>query len=150
MSAESLKRPVLIAFACNLIFVAVTAGALLLLGERILHIWVGAAIAQVAVPVLAIIIWSSALLGLNVTATYALLALGRVRVVTGFNLAGGAAMLLLMFYLTPRLGIQGIAIARLAYAVMPLFLYFPLLHELLKKPALHGSIAALQPAGEQR
>ena len=148
-STASLKSPVLIAFACNLIFVAITSCALLLFGGRILQFWVGAAVAQAASPVLAIIIWSSALLGLSVTATYALLALGRVRVVAWFNLIGGAAMLLLMMCLTPRLGIQGVAIARLSYAVVPLFLYIPLLRHLSGKRASHGIVSTLQPAGEQ-
>jgi O-antigen/teichoic acid export membrane protein len=149
LSTASLKSPVLIAFACNLAFVAVTTASLLLFGDSILHAWAGAAIARGAAPVLATIIWSSALLGLNVTATYALLALGRVRIVTWFNLAGGAIMLLLMFYLTPRLGIQGIAIARLSYAVVPLFLYIPLLRQLFKKPALRATSSALQPVCEE-
>lgn len=148
-SAASLKSPVLIAFACNLIFVAFASCALLFFGGRILHVWVGAAVAQAAAPVLAIIIWSSALLGLNVTATYALLALGSVRVVTWFNLIGGAAMLLLMIYLAPRLGVQGIAIARLGYAIVPLFLYIPLLRHLFRKQASHGIVSTLRPVGEQ-
>jgi O-antigen/teichoic acid export membrane protein len=150
LSPASLRQPVLIAFVCNLIFVAVTTGFLLLLGGRILHAWAGAAIAQSAAPVLTMIIWSSALLGLNVTATYALLALGGVRIVTWFNLAGGAVMLLLMLYLTPRLGIQGIAIARVSYALIPLFLYIPLLRHLFRKPALCAISSALQPVCEER
>jgi O-antigen/teichoic acid export membrane protein len=146
-STASLKAPVLIALACNIIFVAIAAGALLLFGSRFLHAWAGAAIAQAAAPVLAFIVWSSALLGLNVTATYALLALGRVRTVTWFNLAGGAAMLLTMFYLSPRMGILGIALARLAYALIPLFLYVPLFRHLLRDPAARGAVLTLQAAG---
>jgi O-antigen/teichoic acid export membrane protein len=132
-SSASLKRPLLAAFAWNLFFVAVSTSSMLLLGDRILRAWAGAEIAQGAAPVLAMIIWSSALLGLNVTATYALLALGRVQLVTWFNLAGGTSMMLLMLFLAPRIGIRGIAIARLSYAVIPLFLYIPLLRCLSRK-----------------
>ena len=89
-------------------------------------------------------------MGLNVTATYALLALGRVRVVTWLNLAGSAVMLLLMLCLTPRFGIQGIAMARLGYGVVPLFLYIPLLRHFYKTPALSGALSALYLAGEER
>jgi O-antigen/teichoic acid export membrane protein len=149
-NTASLRNPLVIAFGCNLAFVAVTAGALLLFGHRILQAWAGTAIAQGAAPLLNIIVWSSALLGLNVTATYALLALGRVRIVTWFNLAAGAAMLLLMFYLTPRLGIRGIAIARLSYSVVPLFLYAPLLRHLHGGPESSAITLALQPVGGQR
>lgn len=116
----------LIAFSCNAIFVVVTTGLLLFFGDSILHAWAGAEIARGAASVLAIIVWSSALMGLNVTATYALLALGRVRVVTWVNLAGGAVMLLLIFFLTPRFGIRGIAIARLVYGLITLAMYYPL------------------------
>jgi O-antigen/teichoic acid export membrane protein len=149
MSPAALRRQLLIAFAFNLVFVAVCAGALLLLGDHILHAWAGAAIARSAAPVMPVIVWSSALLGLNVTATYALLAMGRVRIVTGFNLAGGAIMLLLMFYLTPRLGIRGIALARLSYALISLLLYIPLLGHFLGKPVSQGNLRALQPVKEE-
>jgi O-antigen/teichoic acid export membrane protein len=150
LSSASLNRPVTIAFACNLAFVAVTTGLLLTLGGRILQAWAGPVIARDAAPVMAMIIWSSALLGLNVTATYTLLALGRVRIVTWFNLAGGAVMLLLMLYLTPRLGIRGIAIARLSYPLVPLFLYIPLLRHLSSRPALRATASPLQPVCEER
>jgi O-antigen/teichoic acid export membrane protein len=140
---------VLVAFGCNLAFVVVTTGALLLMGNRILHAWAGAAIAQGAAPVMTTVVWSSALLGLNVTATYALLALGRVRIVTFFNLAGGTLMLLMMLYLAPRMGVRGIAFARLSYAIVPLCLYIPLLRILFKWPASRRTASVLQPVGEQ-
>ena len=149
-SSESLTRPVFIGFMCNVIFVAVATGSLLLCGGRILHAWAGAEIARAAAPVMATIVWSSALMGLNVTATYTLLALGRVRIVMWLNLAGGVLMLLTMLLLTPRLGIQGIAIAKLSYALMPLFLYIPLLPLLFTKPASRAAASSLQPVCEER
>jgi O-antigen/teichoic acid export membrane protein len=149
MSPAALRRSLLIAFACNLVFVAASAGALLLLGNRILHVWAGAEIARSAAPIMPVIVWSSALLGLNVTATYALLALGRVRMVMGFNLASGAIMLLLMLYLTPRFGIKGIAFARLSYALISLLLYIPLLGHFLARPVSRRNIRALQPVKEE-
>jgi O-antigen/teichoic acid export membrane protein len=85
---------------------------------------------------------------MNVTATYALLALGRVRIVTWFNLLGGAAMLILMMDLTPSLGVQGMAIARLGYGIVPLFLYVPLLRHLLRKRASHAGVSTLQTVRE--
>jgi O-antigen/teichoic acid export membrane protein len=148
LNAASLKSPVLIALSCNLAFVAVTTAALLLLGNRILQLWVGSSIAQESAPVLAIIVWSSALLALNVTATYALLALGRVRSVTWFNLSGGTLMLLFMLYLTPRLGIEGIAIARLAYGLSTLGMYYPLLRLLRRTASYALPTTGIYPACE--
>jgi O-antigen/teichoic acid export membrane protein len=150
MNTASLRSPVLIALACNLAFVVATTGGLLLFGSRILRAWAGGAVAQGAAPVMTLIVLSSALLGLNVTATYALLALGHVRIVTWLNLAGGAATLSTMLYLTPRLGIRGIAIARLSYALIPLGLYIPLFRHLFRKPAVRRALPALQPVGEER
>ena len=150
LNTASLRTPVLTAFVCNALFVGITTAVLLMLGDRIVKLWVGAAIAQAAAPILATVIWSSALLGLNVTATYALLALGRVRTVTWLNLAGGAVMLLMMLYLTPILGILGIAIARLSYALFPLFLYIPLLRCLNRKPALTRTVSLLAPIGDRQ
>jgi O-antigen/teichoic acid export membrane protein len=148
-SAASLRTPVLVAFSCNVLFVATTSSALLLLGGRILQLWAGAEIAKSAAPVMALVIWSSALLGLNVTATYALLATGQVRIVTWVNLLGGAVMLMLMFVLAPRLGIVGIAIARLSYALVPLYLYCPLLRHFFKISASRGAVPTLQQVGER-
>lgn len=144
-----MRRPLLIAFAFNLVFVAVSAATLLLLGNRILHAWAGEEIARSAAPVMSVIVWSSALLGLNVTGTYALLAMGRVRIVTGFSLASGAFMLLLMLYLTPRFGIKGIALARLSYAFISLPLYTPLLGYFLGRPVAQGHMRALRPVKEE-
>jgi len=144
----SLQRPVLIALACNIAFVVIAAVCLSIFGARILRLWAGAAIAQGAAPVLSMLIWSSALLGLNVTGTFTLLALGRVQIVTWLNMAGGAAMLLLMFWLSPRLGIQGIAIARLSYSAIALLVYIPLLRQLFTKADSQRAAGSLQPLCE--
>jgi O-antigen/teichoic acid export membrane protein len=127
---DELRRVVLTAFAGNLLMVAATAVALSIFGQDILHVWAGEGIAKSAFGVLPIIVAGSALLGVNVTATYSLYALGRVRIVSWLNLIGGAAMLLLMAYLAPRFGAYGLAIARLSYGTITLFLYVPLIRQL--------------------
>jgi hypothetical protein len=55
-----------------------------------------------------------------------MLALGRVRAVTWFGVAGGTAMLLMMWRLLPIGGMRGLAIARLCYGSFSLLLYLPL------------------------
>lgn len=126
-SAQEMRKAVLLAFVANLSLVALGAATLLLFGNRILHAWGGDAIAQSATRVLPLVVWSSALLGLNVTGTYAMLALGRVRVITWINLGSGGIMLLLIMWLLPRYGVYGVAIARLCYSPITLLLYIPLL-----------------------
>ena len=147
-SLAELRRVVLTAFVGNLLMVAVAAVALGIFGQDILHVWAGKEIARGAFRVLPTIIVGSALLGLNVTATYSLYALGRVRVVTWLNLAGGVAMLLLMVYLAPRFGAYGLAIARLGYGTITLFLYVPLIRE-LRGGRVAASVMAANPVCEE-
>jgi O-antigen/teichoic acid export membrane protein len=121
-----LKKPILKAFAVNLLLVFVGTAAALLFGKPLLKVWIGAEIARSATVVLAPIVWSFALLGLNVTAYYTLLALGHVRTVTLLNLVGGTVMLLGMVWLLPRFGVHGVAMARLSYGSIALLMYYPL------------------------
>ena len=127
---HSLQKPILIALGWNVAFVLAASFGLAVFGPRILSAWAGPTVQIAAEPVLMILIWSSALLGLNVTGTYALLALGRVRIVTWINLAGGLTMLLLILWLTPKIGIRAIAFARLSYSFVTLLIYIPLINEL--------------------
>jgi O-antigen/teichoic acid export membrane protein len=132
LPATQLRGAILIAFCGNLLFVIVSTAAVLLFGREVLRLWVGEAVARSASRLLAPITWSFALLGLNVTAYYSLLALGRVRTVTWFSLAGGVAMLLLMVWLLPIMGARGAAMARLACGAATLLLYVPVIR------ILHG------------
>jgi O-antigen/teichoic acid export membrane protein len=143
------RKAVLVAFTCNLLVVAVATATLILFGQRILLSWAGAEIAQSSASIFPIIVWSSAFLGLNVTGTYALLALGRVRTLTWINLSAGAAMLLLMVCMLPRLGTYGLALARLCYGSITLLLYLPLVRELRKSSSSSISFPAGKPACEE-
>lgn len=125
-----LRKVVLTALAGNLLMVVAAAVVLGIFGPDILHVLAGKQIAKSAFAVLPTIVAGSALVGVNVTATYSLYALGRVQVVTWLNLAGGTVMLLIMVYLAPRYGVYGLAIARLSYGAITLFLYVPLIRQL--------------------
>jgi len=130
LSAEDLKRTLQKAFVCNLLLVLLGTVLLLVFGDSVLHVWAGTPIAQAAAPIFPLIVAGSALLGLSVTGTYAMLALGRVRTVAGLSLAGGAVMLLLMSWLLYRNGVEGLAMTRLCYGSFSLLLYLPLLRRL--------------------
>ena len=127
MPVATLKGAILKVFLVNLLMVAAGTVAVLVFGRPLLHAWVGEAVARSAGTILTPIAWSFALLGLNVTGYYTLLALGRVRVVTWLNIAGGGAMLVLMAVLFSRMGIRGVAMARLVYGMTTLLMYIPLL-----------------------
>jgi exopolysaccharide biosynthesis WecB/TagA/CpsF family protein len=124
--SQEIRRTVALAILSNFLLVAIGASLLLLLGAPVLRLLAGPAIAQAAKPVLPLIVWSTALVSLSVTACYALMAFGRIRTVTILNLVGGATMLASMFWLIPRHGVDGIAAARFAYGVIGLILYIPL------------------------
>jgi O-antigen/teichoic acid export membrane protein len=136
-----MRRAVLVAFVANLFLVAAGVSVLLLLGSHALYAWGGAAIARDAKRIFIPIVWSSALLGLSVTGTYAMLALGRVRTVTWLNLGGGIAMVLLIIWLLPRFGGYGVAMARLCYGPITLLVYIPLAFSLRSRPERNARIA---------
>jgi exopolysaccharide biosynthesis WecB/TagA/CpsF family protein len=126
-SAAMLRKIVGRAFLANLFMTSAGTAVLLLVGNRIIRALAGNAVAAAAAPVLPLIVWSTALLGMSVTAYYALLAFGRVRTVTFISIAGGCAMLLPLGWLIRSYGVHGIAMARFAYGGTALLLYLPLL-----------------------
>jgi O-antigen/teichoic acid export membrane protein len=130
ISNHALKRTLWKAFVCNLLLVAVGAGALLLIAGRLIKLWAGPAVAQSAAAILPPIVLGSALMGLSVTGTYAMLALGLFRTVALISLSARGLMLLLMTYLIHHNGIQGLAISRSFYGLLALMVYLPLIRRL--------------------
>ena len=121
-----LRHTVWIAFKTNLLLATLLGAPIILLSRPILSLWMGPGFARQAWPILSILGAGFALFALNVTAHYALLAVGRVRLVTVLNLAAGAVMLLLMLVFTPRFGMVGTACARLITGPITCILYYPL------------------------
>ena len=118
------------AFLCNLLLVVCGAGMLLLVGDRLIQAWAGVAVARSAAKILPPIVIGSALMGLSVTGTYAMLALGLFRTVACISLSSRGAILLLMVYMVRHEGLQGLAAARVWYGLFALLLYLPLLRKL--------------------
>lgn len=132
-SRAELRRAVIKAFFCNLVLVVCGAAILLVVGDRLIGIWAGPLVERSAVRILGPIVLGSALIGLSVTGTYALQALGQFRTVALISLAGKAVMLLLMVELLRHRGIEGLALSRLAYGSIALLVYLPLIHQLRSK-----------------
>ncbi len=130
MSTAVLKRTLLKAFACNLLIVACGASTLLLAGNRLIRLWAGPAIAQSAGKILVPVVLGSALLGLGVTGTYALQALGLFRTVAIISVVSKATMLLLMIQLMHHMGLRGLVLSRFYYGAAGLVVYLPLLGQL--------------------
>jgi O-antigen/teichoic acid export membrane protein len=125
-----LRGTLLKAFACNAVLVACPAAMLLIFGQQLIRIWAGPAVAQSAAQILPPIVLGSAFVGLGVTGTYALQALGLFRTVAYISLVGRAAMLLLMVVMLRHGGLQGLATSRLFYGSIALLVYLPLLQQL--------------------
>ncbi|WP_158789154.1 lipopolysaccharide biosynthesis protein [Granulicella sp. L46] len=126
----ALKRTLLKAFVVNALLVASGAGLLILCGNRLIRLWAGSAVANSAKEIFVPIVLGSALMGLSVTGTYAMQALGLFRTVAVVSLGGRAAMLPVMIYLLHHAGLRGLAAARVCYGLIALIVYLPLVREL--------------------
>jgi len=125
-SLTELRGTVWTAFKTNLLLTLLLGAPFILLGRPILSLWIGREFARQEWPILSILSCGFVLFALNVTAHYALLAVGKVRVVTFLNLISGAVMLAIMLLLTPKFGIMGTASARLVCGPITCLLYIPL------------------------
>jgi O-antigen/teichoic acid export membrane protein len=126
-SINSLRQTIATAFWSNQALAVVLSVPLILGSKLILTAWMGSDFAEHSWLILSIVACSYALLGMNVTGYYTLLATGGVRQATYVNLAAGGAMLLAMSLLIPRWGMVGAAAGRLVYGpitwLMYLFVY---------------------------
>jgi O-antigen/teichoic acid export membrane protein len=96
------RRSLFAAFALNATFVIAATIGVTLFGHAFLTRWMGADFAAHATTCLTLCAWSFALLGLNVTAYWALMALGRVRLLSLVNIVAAVAMLGAIALLAPR------------------------------------------------
>lgn len=147
--SKGLGRAIVLAGSANILFVLASTLAVVLGGRSLLRVWVGEEIARSSSGVLEPIAWSFALLGMNVTGYYTLLAFGRMRTVTMINLAGGAVMLLMTAWLLPRIGIRGVALARLSYGLITLAMYYPMIRAVFFKRQTQGYGAGVDPLCEE-
>ncbi|WP_263381604.1 lipopolysaccharide biosynthesis protein [Granulicella arctica] len=122
---DEIRKPVSLALGLYIGITFLATAFALLYGRRLLGLWWGSRIAISSDLMLKPIVGSSALLGLSVTAYYALLALGNVQIFTWSNLFGGGIMLTFMCFLL-KWGPSGVACSRLAYGAIALVMYYPL------------------------
>jgi O-antigen/teichoic acid export membrane protein len=122
-SRAEIRRKLTMAFGINAALIAALALPLVVVGNRIISAWIGPAFARQPPLIFPTIVCSFAFLGINVTAHYALLAVGQVKIVTYLNLSAGIVMFLGMAILIPRYGLQGAASARLIYGPITCLAY---------------------------
>lgn len=90
---------------------------LILFGKPILQLWMGADFAKGARGVLAILAIAYMILAANIVPHNALLALGRVRFVSGLNIGSGFLLMTFIAVLIPQLGLTGAALGRIVYSL---------------------------------
>jgi O-antigen/teichoic acid export membrane protein len=122
-TAVELRRVVGLAFRLNLLLVIALLLPVALFARPILELWMGAEFAHAAGTTLSVLAVAFALLAVNITAHYTMLALGQIRYLTYLNLSAGIATALLMLVLVSHWGITGAAAARILYGPVTWVLY---------------------------
>ena len=115
LSVVAMRRKFATAFAANIAIVAILAAPVIFGSRYILRLWLGEDFATHASVALTITACSFALLGLNVTGYYVLMALGRIKLIAFVNMAAAVAMLAAIAILAPHYGVVGAAAGRLVY-----------------------------------
>jgi O-antigen/teichoic acid export membrane protein len=127
------RLTILRVLAVNVACATLSCIALSFFGNSILERWMGATFAAQSSAMIPLLALGFGMLSLNITAHYALLAMGQVRLVTAFNIAGGIVMLIAIVLLVPHRGVDGAALARLAYGPVTCLLYIPLFRMLASR-----------------
>ena len=130
LSITAMRRKFATAFAANVAVVAILATPLIFSGHFILRLWLGEDFAEHATAALTVTACAFALVGLNVTGFYVLMAMGRIKLLALINLAAAVAMLTAIVILAPRFGIVGAASGRLIFGLITLLIYRPLYESL--------------------
>jgi len=133
---RGVRRTILAGICANVLIVCAGTAGVLLFGQTVLRAWGGKEVARMAATILPVIAWSTASTGLGVAGSYALLALGRVRTLSGIALAAGAVMLGSMNWLASRHGLEGLAWGRMLYGPITCIVYIPLVMFLSKRPPI--------------
>lgn len=143
---SDLVRTLLVAFSCNVLLVTTGAGLMLVFGDRLIRSWAGPVVANSAAMLLPLIVTGSALVGLSVTATYALLAFGDFRFVAFSGMAMRALMLVAILVLASHHGLLGLSWVRLAYGGMCMLLYLALWRRLREHKETRVAVPAFGSA----
>jgi O-antigen/teichoic acid export membrane protein len=142
-SIAAARRKFMTAFAANVVLVAVLTAPLVFGSRYVLRLWMGGDFAQHASLALSITAVGFALLGLNVSGYYVLMALGRIKLIALTNIMGAVAMLVAIAILAPRFGVVGAAVGRLVYGPITWITYRALYNALRVTHAVAGEVPAM-------
>jgi len=146
LNAITLRRKIALAFTANVAVVTMLTLPLLLAGHAILRRWMGEAFAAYATVPLQLTAVGFALMGLNVTGHFVLMAMGRVKLLALANMVGAIAMLGAIWTLAPAHGVTGAAAGRLLFGPIICLIYLPLARTLSRTALAITSPSTLQEA----
>jgi O-antigen/teichoic acid export membrane protein len=146
LSVAAMRQKFAAAFAANVAIVTLLAAPVIFGGRLILRLWLGEDFTAHAASTLMVTACAFALVGLNVTGFYVLMAMGRMKLLALTNLTGAIAMLATIAILAPRYGIVGAAAGRLVFGTIVLFAYRPLHNALHVTKTAAGETPAMLEA----
>jgi Na+-driven multidrug efflux pump len=126
----ALRRTLVVASFANLFLVLFGAGILWLFSDRLLHLLASDEIARSSAQLLPLVLAGPVLLALSVTGSYVMVALGRVRTVAMVNVLASLAVVIVSGCFLRSYGVTAIAAARIAFALIALSVYVPLVRQI--------------------
>jgi O-antigen/teichoic acid export membrane protein len=146
LSVAAMRKKFAVAFAANVTLVAVLAFPVIFGSRLVLRLWLGEDFAEHASVTLSIMAVGFALVGLDVTGFYVLMALGRIKMIALVNMAAAIAMLAAIAILAPRFGIVGAAVGRLVFGPITWIIYRPLYGALRKTQNIRSETSTMLEA----
>jgi O-antigen/teichoic acid export membrane protein len=148
-SPTALRKVVGLALLANGFLVLIGAGVLLTCSGKLFHLLTNDTITSACTELLPSVLAASALAALTVTGSYAMVALGRVRSVALFHVAGVVAGTGVIGCFLPGFGLSAIVGGRIVFALVALLVYVPLWRELRIGAIQIDRLATNEPAVEE-
>lgn len=121
----SIRRITAITITGNCLVSSTLALLLLIFGQNVLSLWLGKVAASESAEILWYLTIAYWILAVNVVPHFVLLGLGEMRFIAISNLAAGVVSVAVMYFLLPSQGLEGVGLARIAYAAVSLIAFVP-------------------------
>lgn len=124
-SVSAIARAVSKLYALMICAIVLTAVLFAVFGRDILQLWLRLPVSTETVELFRYLTVAFAVLALNVVPHFVLLAVGHARLVATSNIAAGAISCVLMLWLTPLAGTDGVGYAKIAYGLITTAILVP-------------------------
>lgn len=147
----SLLRFTKITVAGNLVLSTGFAAALILLGPPFLNVWIGSEAAIPTAQILPWLVFAYWILALNSVPYFLMLGMGRIRFISLTVIASGIAAVVAAYFAIVNFGLMGGPAGRIAYAVLALALFVPIIQKLRSEGSEVSALSTIEslPGGER-